>query len=888
MSQLNIVFWNANGLSNHILEVKEFLRTRQIDVMLICETHFTQKSHLLIPQYDFYHVNHPDSKARGGSGILIRKTIKHHQGTHYCAQEIQATNIIVEDWLGPLTISSIYCPPKHNIKKDLYISFFRSLGNKFLACGDYNAKHPLWGSRLTSPKGKQLFYAIKELNLNVKSSGTPTYWPTDVNKTPDLIDFCVSKGIPEGSQNCTSICELSSDHSPVLLTVHCKYIIQDQKCTLHNKKTNWHYFRYLLSTNLSENIPLKTDEDLVDAVEHLVRNIQLASWNATPQKSFSINHTTPTNVLKKLFIKRKAKKTWQRTRSPDDKRKLNKATAELKLLLQNIQNENFEKNIQGLGPNKSTDYSLWKVTKSIKRYPKINHPIRKPDSSWTKSNLEKATTFANHLSDVFTPNTNEVVPENIKKILDETHQLDLPIKKFSKAEVIKVINTLKANKAPGYDLITPTILKELPANALNLLTYIYNACLTRCFVPPQWKVAQITMIQKPGKPTDQVKSYRPISLLSVLSKVLEILFLKRLTPIVNQKELIPDHQFGFRKNHGTIEQIHRLVETIHNAFESKEFCTAAFLDISQAFDKVWHEGLLYKIKKLLPINFYLFIKSYINDRHFYVQEAGEASTIKNIRAGVPQGSVLGPLLYLLFTADLPRSQNAVIGTFADDTAVLAVSKDAQKASNALQKYLNTLSVWLREWRIKANESKSTQVTYTLKHATCPPVQLNQIEIPQKDEALYLGIYLDRKLKWKKHIQTKRKALDIQLRKMKYLIGYRSKLSLENKILIYKCILKPIWTYGIQLWGTASNTNIKLLQQFQSKVLRIITNAPTYVTNERLHKDLNIKTVKEEISSQLMSYKLRIDDHPNPLAANLMSNRETFTRLKRKAPQDLIA
>lgn len=887
MSQLKIIFWNANGLSKHTLEVKEFLKANQVDIMLISETHFTQKTHFNIPQYDFYHVNHPDGKARGGSGILIRNVIKHHQGAHYCSPEIQATNIIVEDWLGPLTISSIYCPPKHNIKKEMYMSFFRTLGNKFLACGDYNAKHPLWGSRLITPKGRQLFYAIKELNLNVKSSGTPTYWPTDLNKTPDLIDFCVSKGIPEGSQNCTTCYELSSDHSPVLLTVHSKYIIHDQKCTLHNKKTNWHYFRYFLSTNLTENVKLKTDEDIADAVEYLVRNIQQASWNATPQRSFSTKPKSPAEVLKKLAEKRKAKKTWQRTKSPEDKRKLNKATAELKNLLQNIQNESFEKKIQSLSSNKSTDYSLWKVTKSVKRYPKINHPIRKPDNSWTKNNSEKATTFANHLCNVFTPNTNEVVPENIQKFLEETHQLDLPIKKFTKAEVVKVISTLKTNKAPGYDLITPTVLKELPKKAINLLTFIYNACLTRCLVPPQWKVAQITMIQKPGKPTDQVKSYRPISLLPLLSKVLEILFLKRLMPIVTQKNLIPDHQFGFRKKHGTIEQIHRLVETINNAFESKEYCTAAFLDISQAFDKVWHKGLLYKIKKLLPINFYMFIESYIQERHFYVQEAGETSSIKNIRAGVPQGSVLGPLLYLLFTSDLPRSQDAIIGTFADDTAVLAVNKNATNASNTLQKYLSTLSLWLNEWRIKANESKSTHVTFTLKHTTCPPVQLNQIQIPQSNEALYLGIYLDRKLKWKKHIQTKRKALDIQLNKMKYLIGHRSKLSLENKILIYKCIIKPIWTYGIQLWGTASNTNIKLLQQFQSKVLRKITNAPTYITNKRLHDELNIKTVKEEISSQLTSYKLRIDNHPNPLASNLMSNQETFRRLKRKAPQDLL-
>lgn len=887
MSHLKIVFWNANGLAQHTLEVKHFLMSNQIDILLISETHFTHKHHFCIPQYDFYHVMHPAGKARGGSGILIKNTIKHLQGNHYCSEEIQATNIIVNTLQGPLTVSSIYSPPKHNIKKDNYIRFFKTLGNKFIACGDYNAKHTIWGSRLTTPKGRQLYWAIKDLNLRTISPDTPTYWPTDLNKAPDLIDFCISKGIPTGSEKCIAGHELSSDHSPVFLTLHTQHTTQEHKCKLHNKKTNWHYFRYQISNTLNQKMPLKTEDDISEAVEHLVQTIQKAAWNSTPKRSFDYPTKCPTSVQGKLTKKRKAKKQWQQTKSPEDKRKLNRATSGLQKHLKDLNDKEIETEILNLGPTKSSDYSLWKITKKLKQPPKINYPIRKPDNSWTKSNSEKAVTFANYLYDVFTPNCSEETPPYIQTFLDQTCQLELPIKKFSKNEVSQAIKSLKLAKAPGYDLITPKILKELPREGIDCITFIFNACLTRNFVPPQWKVAQVTMIQKPGKPADQVTSYRPISLLPVLSKVLESLFIKRLMPIIEENKLIPNHQFGFRKNHGTIEQIHRLVETINSAFESKQYCTSAFLDISQAFDKVWHEGLLYKAKKLLPINFYLFIKSYIQNRLFYVQEADEISKLKCIRAGVPQGSVMGPILYLLFTSDLPQSEIAVIGTFADDTAVLTVNKNAEMASKLLQDYLNTLSNWLKHWRIKANESKSTHVTFTLNHGSCPPVQMNQVELPQENEVKYLGLYLDKKLKWKTHIKTKRKALDIQTNKMNFLIGSNSKMSLENKLLIYKCIIKPIWTYGIQLWGTASNTTIKTLQQFQSKTLRKIAAAPQYITNKRLHKELDIKTVNQEIVSQLKNYKLRIQKHPNPLATNLMSNVETFKRLKRRAPQDLL-
>lgn len=159
-----------------------------------------------------------------------------------------------------------------------------------------------------------------------------------------------------------------------------------------------------------------------------------------------------------------------------------------------------------------------------------------------------------------------------------------------------------------------------------------------------------------------------------------ILFLSRMNPILMERKIIPNHQFGFRKKHGTIEQVHRLVDSIYTCFEKKEYCSAAFLDISQAFDRVWHEGLLYKIKEMLPINYCLFLKSYLNERRFFVKHGEDTSDLQEIYAGVPQGSVLGPTLYLLFTSDLPVTEGAKVGTFADDTAILAVDKVAAKAT----------------------------------------------------------------------------------------------------------------------------------------------------------------------------------------------------------------
>ncbi|CAH2108181.1 unnamed protein product [Euphydryas editha] len=278
------------------------------------------------------------------------------------------------------------------------------------------------------------------------------------------------------------------------------------------------------------------------------------------------------------------------------------------------------------------------------------------------------------------------------------------------------------------------------------------------------------MILKPGKAPEETSSYRPISLLPVFSKVMEILFLKRLNTVIAENKIIPEHHFGFRKNNDTIEQVHRLVEEIHKAFESRKYYGAAFLAISQAFDRVWHIGLMYKIKNQLPINYYILLKSYLADRFFCVRQGEEITKLHRAHAGVPQGSVLGPILYLVFTADLPTTDGVVIGTFTDDTTALSTHDEPAQASNMLQRSLNSITEWLATWRIKANEPKSVQVTFTTRGDTCPPVKLNGVQIPQANEARYLGLYLDRRLTWRKHVFTKRKALGIQLIKMYWMLG----------------------------------------------------------------------------------------------------------------------
>jgi hypothetical protein len=162
-------------------------------------------------------------------------------------------------------------------------------------------------------------------------------------------------------------------------------------------------------------------------------------------------------------------------------------------------------------------------------------------------------------------------------------------------------------------------------------------------------------------------------------------------------------------------------------------------------------------------------------------------------SGVPQGSILGPLLYTLYTTDIPQSDTTILSTFADHTAIFTTHTDPVLSSANLQDHLHRVERLVRKWRLKINETKSSHITFILRRGHCPPVYINQTVVPQVETVKYLGLHFDRRLTWKDHLVTKRKQFDRKTREISWLIEKHSPLSLENKLLIYQTVLKPVWT-----------------------------------------------------------------------------------------------
>jgi hypothetical protein len=875
--------WNANGLLQHQHELQVILSTENIDICLISETHLTKESFIRFKNCTTYYAHHPANTARGGSAIIITNNIKHFEEENYVTRDIQATIITVETPTQKLTVSAIYCPPRYSISANEYRTLFDKLNRRFIIGGDFNAKHTHWGSRLITPKGRELYKAAVDFGCEFISTGKPTYWPTDLNKTPDLIDFFVIKNI---SPNYTKIEEgfdLSSDHSPIFLTVSTNIIMKDQNPVLINKHTDWDCFNSLLERNINLSVPLKTVNQLEEELGIFTTAVQEAAWGSTPvikKKLQGLNY--PKEIKDLITEKRKLRRKWHQSRHPHDKTLLNRASQQLSTEIKNIKQASINNFLTDLTADSSTEYSLWKATKYLKRPTTQVPPIRRTDGKWARSNLEKATIFAQHLEQRFYPNPG---PDSLPD-LNPNESLDM-IPLVTPKEITEEIRTnLNSNKAPGFDLITGEILKHFKRKALVKLTTLINACIRLHHVPDAWKTAEVIMIPKPSKNLSEVDSYRPISLLPIMSKLFEKLILKRLKPIIDENHLVPAHQFGFRNNHSTIDQVHRITDVIENTLETKRVCSAVFLDVAQAFDRVWHEGLLHKLRVNLPYHYYRLLQSYLTNRHFRVKHEDSYSELKTIKAGVPQGSVLGPVLYLLFTNDIPTTSHSTIATFADDTAIMAVGESVENSTQKLQTALTSVAIWTAKWRIKLNESKSVHINFTNKRTAQRPVFINGTQLPYANTAKYLGMTLDAKLRWKEHIKKKRDELNIKFRKLYWLLGRNSELSIHNKIILYKQVLRPVWSYGIQLWGCASASNIQMIQRFQNKVLKCIVNAPWYIRNSDLHHDLEIETVTDTIARCANSHAKRLQNHVNIEASRLLDVRNTVRRLKRKKPFEL--
>ncbi|GFX02458.1 probable RNA-directed DNA polymerase from transposon X-element [Trichonephila clavipes] len=285
-------------------------------------------------------------------------------------------------------------------------------------------------------------------------------------------------------------------------------------------------------------------------------------------------------------------------------------------------------------------------------------------------------------------------------------------------EIINFIKNTSSKKAPGKDTITNKMLKNFPIKLILILTILVNKILKFHHFPSNWKEAIIFPIIKPGKNKNLPDSYRPISLLSTLSKLTECIIPNRLKKFINDKNLINPNQYGFTNKLSTLHPLLRLTESISEGFQKKKSTGVVFLDIQKAFNRVWILGLTFKlITYEIPSPL---IHSYLTNRSFRIRVNESLSNSHSISAGCPQGSLLGPLLFNLYINDIPSYSLTKSSLYADDTAINATYRNLKSVTFAINKHLKLLENYYDRLKISINVEKSCAVIFTKKtHHTFP-------------------------------------------------------------------------------------------------------------------------------------------------------------------------
>ena len=305
--------------------------------------------------------------------------------------------------------------------------------------------------------------------------------------------------------------------------------------------------------------------------------------------------------------------------------------------------------------------------------------------------------------------------------------------KITEKEVRDNIKRLR-NNAPGPDSIPNFAIKNLPDNTIKHILNIYNSTLTLNHFPKPWKTAKIVPVPKPNKPKSSPSGYRPISLLNTLSKILENLILKRMLEHMDERGILNLDQFGFTAGHSAVLQLVRVADVISSNIHKKYLTGMISLDLSKAFDSVWQEAYPLKLLQLqFPIKIIRIISSYLSQRHFYVSCNGLDSTFRPVRAGVPQGSALGPVLFILYINNIPSPQDprVINSIYADDTAILATSKSPQILTDLLQSQTQKIIKYYHSWGLDINAEKTEAVIFTKRIIDKPKLSIKNHTIEWK-------------------------------------------------------------------------------------------------------------------------------------------------------------
>ena len=814
--RLTILSANVRGLRSNLDSLTNMAVTNKADIVVCTETFLDEnipKGACNIPGYCLWERKDRKQGAKGGVAFCY-KTNLHIQPLDPDIPdplEIMFFKLIVDN-INSVLMCALYRPqwqgrePLDFLSNNIDALLIRYNCSNIILLGD-------WNQHLVQD-------AFDEL-LSMHSLHNHVDFPT--HQSGSSLDPVISD-IPDLLESCESLSFVgTSDHNGILTKFSIAASKEDEtpRTLWLWDKGDWETCRNILHARMDD-ILRGDPEDQVSNLSKIINDLQRAH---IPQRQHIMySQDQPWFGYKCRQVSNKKYSCWKRYKSRPTffNRELHRqACAQLKRTIKWAKSHWYEDLRKKLKRGSIGTKQWWAIVKSQQGLSKndLIPPLNTKEGEVAISSIQKAETLAQHFAGKMTVKD----PTRCAPVTIPRTNKSLCTLVIQEANIEKALASLDVNKAIGPDGVSPHFLKNCSKELAPILAQIFRNCTQQKLWPKLWKAAKVVPAHKKKSKTDP-KNYRPISLLPILGKVFEEILVQSIQEHLNKNKLISGRQFGFLKGKSASDLLLLMSSQWNKELDSNKETKVIALDIAGAFDTVWHEGLLSKLQALgISGDLLSLLESYLMGRSFSVIVDGVDSESYPISAGVPQGSLLGPLLWNIFFDDLLQQIPEAMA-YADDLTIhLSFNKeDASMATQHLQDILDRIVKWGEKWQIQFAADKSQTMLLSRKRNDNTP----KIELKMEGQALQeskqiciLGVTFDSTLNFRPHINNIAKQASQKLGAMRRILHL---LTAESALQLYKSQVRSVMEYACLTWSGSAKTHLKVLDRIQARAIFLIS------------------------------------------------------------------